>query len=267
MKAFVWYTEDSFLHRLNPLTKLALSIPVAMLVSISAEVATPLLVSMLALLSIRLLGKVPFSAMLRPLLFALVFGFGVFWTSALFYAGPFDPQPLWTLNLGPLILAPEAVLYGLAIALRLLAILTTSMLFVLTTDPTAFVLALIHQAGMSPRIAYSVFAAYRFLPLFEVEFENIRAAHQVRGGTGGDGPLPVRKVREVVGYAIPLMATAVRKGERVALAMESRAFGALPRRTYFRKTTVTRADAVFASVSLAILGVLLARVLLNRFGP
>jgi energy-coupling factor transport system permease protein len=265
VKAFVWYAGDSFLHRLNPLTKLAINVPVAVLVSMTSEIATPLLVFILAVLTLRLLGRVPLSAMLRPLLFALVFGFGVFWTSTVFYAGPFStPQPAWTLRIGPIGLAPEAVEYGAAIALRLLAILATSMLFVLTTDPSRFVLALIHQARVSPRIAYAVFAAYRFLPLLEVEFDNIRAAHQLRGGLGGDGALPLRKLRELVGYAIPLLAIAVRKGERVALAMESRAFGALPERTYFRTTSLSRADAAFLSVALLVLGALLARVLLQR---
>jgi energy-coupling factor transport system permease protein len=57
------------------------------------------------------------------------------------------------------------------------------------------------------------------------------------------------------GYAIPLLASAVRKGERVALAMESRGFGALPRRTYLRVTTLGRDDLVFC---LACFGAFIA---------
>jgi energy-coupling factor transport system permease protein len=229
----------------------------------TAEIATPLAVSVVALLALRVLGRVPWSAMVRPLLFALVFGFGVFWTSALFYVGPgadaADGRG------GPLHLSADGVLYGIAIALRLLAILTASMLFVLTTDPTKFVVALIHQAHVSPCIAYSVFAAYRFVPLLEVEFENIRAAHQMRGAATEGGTMRIARLREVLGYAVPLLAAAVRRGERVALAMESRAFGALPNRTYFRVTTFTRADGWFALITLTLLGLLLLRVLAARF--
>jgi len=54
-------------------------------------------------------------------------------------------------------------------------------------------------------------------------------------------------------YVIPLLALAVRRGERVALAMESRAFGALPRRTYYRATSFGRADVVFFSGALLAL--------------
>jgi energy-coupling factor transport system permease protein len=171
------------------------------------------------------------------LLFASLLGFGLFWTTTLFYAG-----------------AGSAVQYGATVALRLAAILAMSSLFVVTTEPTQFVRALIHQAHLSPRLAYSVFAAYRFVPLVEVEFSTIRAAHQLRGGVGRRGPLA--HIQELFGYAIPLLALAVRRGERVALAMECRAFGARPRRTYYRETHHGWADVWFACAALLVLGAL-----------
>jgi energy-coupling factor transport system permease protein len=236
MKAFVWHEEDSILHRLNPLTKLAGCFVAAAVVSTASEPMTPAIVALLALSATRLVGRVPWAAVLRPLTFGAVAGFGLFWTYTVFYAGT---GPAWV--------------YGATMAARLLAILSASAMFVLTTDPSRLVRSLIHQAHISPRIAYSVFVAYRFVPLLEVELDTIRAAHQMRGGAGGYGP--VDKVREVVGYAIPLLASAVRKGERVALAMESRGFGALPanQRTYFRVTTLGRADLWFGGACLLVL--------------
>jgi energy-coupling factor transport system permease protein len=202
---------------------------------------TPAIVALLALTATRLVGRVPWSAALRPLMFGAVAGFGLFWTYTVFYAGA---GPAWV--------------YGATMAARLIAILSASAMFVLTTDPSRLVRSLIHQAHVSPRIAYSVFVAYRFVPLLEVEFDTIRAAHQMRGGAGGYGPAD--KVREVVGYAIPLLASAVRKGERVALAMESRGFGALPanQRTYFRVTTLGRADLWFGGACLFVLAAVVA---------
>ena len=49
MRQFVWHEADSFLHRLNPLTKLALTIPVAVLVvAASDEPLTPLVIAAVA---------------------------------------------------------------------------------------------------------------------------------------------------------------------------------------------------------------------------
>jgi energy-coupling factor transport system permease protein len=227
------------LHRLNPLTKLAACFIAAAVVSTAGEPLTPAVVVLASLLVTRTVGHVPWRLLLRAMAFGVLAAFGVFWTYSLFYGGS---GPAW--------------IFGLTMATRLLAILTASMMFVLTTDPSQFVRSLIHQARVSPRIAYSVFAAYRFVPLLEFEFDTIRAAHRLRGGAGRD--TPIDRARELFGYAIPLLASAVRKGERVAMAMESRGFGALPGRTYFRTTTTGRADIVFLALCLALASTLVA---------
>jgi energy-coupling factor transport system permease protein len=239
VKAFVWHEEHSFLHSLNPLTKLAACLLAAAVVSTAAEPLTPACVIVLALSVTRWLGHVPWSVLLRPMIFGLPAGVGLFWTYSIFYAGP-----------------GQGWLYGVTMAARLVAILSASAMFVLTTDPSQFVRSLMHQARVSPRIAYAVFAAYRFVPLLEVEFETIRAAHQMRGGVRRGGPLDW--MPETVGYAIPLLASSVRKGERVALAMESRGFGALPQRTFYRQTTLGRTDVYFAIGCLLAFGLIFA---------
>jgi energy-coupling factor transport system permease protein len=241
MRAFVWHDGDSFLHRLNPLTKLLMCFLAAAVVSTANEPITPALVILLSFAATRGLGRVPWSVLGRPMLFGVPAAFGVFWTYTLFYAGS---GPAW--------------LFGATMATRLLAIMSASLMFVLTTDPAQFVRSLIHQVHVSPRIAYSVFAAYRFVPMLEVEFRSIRAAHQMRGGVGKRSLID--PVRELFGYTIPLLATAVRKGERVALAMESRGFGSLPRRTYFRVTKLSRNDLMFALACVgAFIGLVTAR--------
>jgi energy-coupling factor transport system permease protein len=230
MRVFAWYPADSFLQRLNPLTKLLLCFPTAVVVARAQEPYTPVVIALLAVLTTRIVGHIPWRVFARPFVFALVLGFGLFWTTTLFYAG-----------------TGSAVQYGLTVSLRLAAILAASTLFVVTTEPTQFVRALIHQGRFAPRIAYAVYAAYRFVPLVEEEFATIRAAHRLRGA---------QSWRDVPGYAIPLLALAVRRGEALALAMESRAFGALPERTYYRTTSWSWQDAIFALATLVVLAIL-----------
>jgi energy-coupling factor transport system permease protein len=135
------------------------------------------------------------------------------------------------------------------------------MLFVLTTDPAEFVLALIQQARVPFRVGYAVFAAYRFVPLLQEEFDNIRAAHQMRGASGAN---LLGRAREFFGYAIPLLAIAVRRGERLALSMDARAFGALSNRTYYRTTSWGRKDLVFAmGAAVSLAGIPAARAALG----
>jgi energy-coupling factor transport system permease protein len=115
--------------------------------------------------------------------------------------------------------------------------------FVKTTEPQHLILSLVHQLHLNYRVAFGTLAGYRMLPAFQSDYQTIRAAHRVRG------------VREIKGwwhvwsrtrrYAIPLLAGAVRKAGRVAVAMDARAFGALPGRTYRERMVVRRADWVF----------------------
>jgi len=254
MRQFVWHEADSYLHRLNPLTKLVLAMPVAALVSLIDEPVTPLVIAAVAAATTWRLGNVPLAGVLRPLAFALLLGFGMFWTGVLYYAGPGSDGP--SIVPGPLHISEASLIYGLTMLSRTLAIFATSSLFVLTTNPVDFVIALIHQARLPVRVGYAVFAAYRFVPLVQEELDNIRAAHQVRGASTGRSVLA--RLRQILGYAIPLLAISVRRAERVALAMDSRGFGARPDRTYFRTTTVTRSDVVFAVGAVIALATIVA---------
>jgi energy-coupling factor transport system permease protein len=249
MRQFVWHEADSYLHRLNPLTKLILSLPVAVVVVSVEEPATPLAIAAVAAVATVRLGRVPWPRVLKPLAFSLLLGFGMFWTGVLFYAGPGSgAAPVLP---GPLHITAAGVLYAATMISRLLAISATSLLFVLTTNPVDFVVALIHQARLPVRVGYAVFAAYRFLPLVQEELDNIRAAHQVRGAATGRSP--AARLGRTIGYAIPLLAISVRRAERVALAMDARGFGARPDRTYFRTTTLTRSDLLFGLGAAATL--------------
>ncbi|MGE3269734.1 MAG: energy-coupling factor transporter transmembrane protein EcfT [Chloroflexota bacterium] len=250
MRQFVWHDADSFLHQLNPLTKLTLALPIAALVTLFNEPLTPLAIGLLAALATWKLGNVPLAQIRRPLGLWLLLGVGLFWTSVVFYAGPGTDAP--SLVPGPVRVTPAALVFGLTIMCRLLAIFCASMLFVLTTNPVDFVVALIQQARLPVRIGYAIFAAYRFMPLVHEELGNIQAAHQVRGATSGGGP--VARMRQIMGYAIPLLAISVRRAEHVALAMDSRGFGAQQQRTYYRRTRFTRADLYFLLGALACVG-------------
>jgi energy-coupling factor transport system permease protein len=252
MRFQLFYDEtDSFLHRVNPLTKLVLTVLVMVMLTAIVDPITPLAVAALGLVTIVALGHVPLGQTLRTLRPFLVVSFGLFWTSALFYASPGRPLANW----GPLTLTEEGAAYGAAIMLRILAIFVVSLLFTLTTDPTAFLQALVQQAHVSPRFGYGIIAAYRFVPLFDGQLASIQAAHRIRGVARGGGPLA--QYRRLVTHMVPLLAGAIRHAERVALAMDARGFGAVAGRTYYRRSVFGWRDVVFGVAAALVLALLL----------
>jgi energy-coupling factor transport system permease protein len=95
-------------------------------------------------------------------------------------------------------------------------------------------------------------AGYRMLPLLSGEYALIRAAHRVRGVREGSGF--AGRMARFRRYAVPLLAGAVRRAGRVALAMDARAFGASGRRTYRRRMTVEARDWVFVAATVVLAG-------------
>lgn len=255
MRAFQFYEHNSFLHRLNPLTKLAFATVVLLGLTIVVDPITPLITALLTLATIWLLGGIPIRRLLRVLLPVGVLSFGLVWTTVLFYVRDPATHPRTLVIIGPFAVSDQAVFYGLAIVFRLVGYFAASLLFVLTTDPSDFVQALIQKLHISYRFGYGAHAAYRFVPLFDTELATIRAAHRVRGVRDSGGP--VARWRQFSGYLIPLLAGSVRTAERVALAMDARGFGSTERRTFYRQSTFGRGDVAFSTGALAILGTMI----------
>lgn len=232
-----------FLYALNPLAKIAGPAPAMLALIFVRDLATPL--SFLALSYALVLIGARFTARLAGLLLLAVpigvvligVGFSV-WVDP----GGVDGSAE-ALRIGGWVLYSGALEVGFATALRLAAILSLALIGGLTTTGPDLVRASVQQLRVPYRIGYTALAAYRFVPRFGHELEVIRAAHRVRGHHGGRGPFS--RLARAWGYVVPLLAGAIRHAERVALAMDARAFGAYPTRTERHLVPFRARDVVF----------------------
>ena len=243
-----------FLYGLNPLTKLAGPAPAMVLLVFVRDAATPL--AFLALAYAILLVGVRFTRRLTLMLFvamplgvaAIGVGFSV-WT---------DPsqidQSVVVLQLGAWTLYGGMLQIGFATALRLAAIVALSLIAGLSTTGPDLARSMVQQLRVPYRIGYTALAAFRFVPRFGHELDVIRQAHRVRGAHGGRGPFST--IARWAGYIVPLLAGAIRHAERVALAMDARAFGAYPDRTERHLVPWRVRDTVFVVLFCAVSAVL-----------
>ena len=123
---------------------------------------------------------------------------------------------------------------------------TYTTVFVKTTDPTELIIALIKYFKVPPKYGFSFLSAYRFLPTFKDEMKIIKYAHQVRGIQESKNPLI--KVWNSKRYILPMLATAIRKGIRISIAMETRAFDKYTNRTYYRNLTLDKREILISSI-------------------
>ena len=183
-------------------------------------------------------------------LFMLPFAFGAFgylWTTIVFGAET-GGNVMWSLF--GFDVTDEQWALALSLSFRVLAFSSLSLLFALTTDPVRFVMSLMQQLKLSPKLAYGVLVGYQFLPVLKDEFFQIRQAHRLRGATTEkywwQRFLGIRRV------IIPMLAGAVRKAERAAFAMEARGFTGEPRKEYYQPVSLKLKDFALAFAILAL---------------
>ncbi|MFJ6678154.1 energy-coupling factor transporter transmembrane component T [Microbacterium sp. NPDC091382] len=243
------------LSRIGPLAKLAAPLPAMIALVFARDLATPLV--FLGIAYTLILFGARLSARLIALLLLVPVGAAILGLSLGLWVDPAlvaDTPALltagaWTLRAG-------AVEVGLATGARLAAILALGLVAGLTTTGPDLVRAAVQQLRVPYRIGYAALAAIRFVPRFGYELEVIRQAHRVRGAHGGRGPFAT--IGRWAGYVVPLLAGAIRHAERVALAMDARAFGAHPDRTERHLVPWRRRDTVFVLVFWAVSATILA---------
>lgn len=136
---------------------------------------------------------------------------------------------------------------GLEIGFRLAAMGVAFLGFSMTTDPFDFGLAL-HRSGAPYRISFMIAFALRFFPLLHEEMTIIRNALRARGYEGWG---------TVALTALPLGLGALRRSQRIALAMELRGFSYARdlhiQRTHLRDVRMRAADYVAILLGLGLL--------------
>jgi energy-coupling factor transport system permease protein len=142
---------------------------------------------------------------------------------------------------------------GVTLFLRAIAIGMVSALFALTTDPGAFVRALMAHCGLPPRVGYALFAVLQLVPDLAAEARQIRLARAMKRGRP---PRRIMSPWEAGGLLIPLLAFAIRRAGRTAIAMEARGLGRARPRTIARVPPIRRRDFLFATSAAGLLSML-----------
>lgn len=239
--------RDAPLARANPVAKLgaALVLMVALFVSLDGVTALVVLAGVIAATAASGLAV---GALLRRSWLIGVAAASVVIVNVLFAA---DQQGATLVAVGPVRIGFDTLLSAVGLGVRLLAIALAGVLAVATTDPTALADSLVQQLRASPRFAVGALAAVRLLPLVALERQTIALARRARGVDARGSPW--RALRLFVAGTVALLVGAVRRGSRMAVAMEARGLGSADCRTVARVQRVTPGDWAWVA-GAAVLG-------------
>jgi energy-coupling factor transport system permease protein len=161
----------------------------------------------------------------------LLFGIGIFITNLLFGSGSFNDS-----------FSYENFILGLKLFLRIVIIGTLAMSFLFNIDPNSMLMSLMQNLKLNPGLAYGVMVAFRFFPMMENDMNMIKHARDIR--LGGRK----KTFKEKITLPIPLLATNIRRAERVAIAMEGRGFDRFNKRTHYKKMPLKLNDMIYLMV-------------------
>lgn len=236
----------TYLHRLNPVAKLALA--AAIIAATFLSDTYPMLIGLLVL-TFALAAYVHAAGRLASLLKLLVpLAVVMFVLQALFVR---TGEPIiGFITTDGLVTASKMCLRLLGVALPLILVLTVTKLNDLAN-------ACVEVLHVPYRYAFTFTTALRFVPVFSQEMNAIIEAQTARG-VEYDTPNPVKRLKLMLPLCVPLLISSVGKTDATALAAEQRGFYLRDRSSSYKRYPMRACDIVtlVVCVALVVAGVL-----------
>ena len=237
---------ESFLHKLNPVTKLFAAflygITAIICENVPAEVC--FIILMILISATAGIGK-------RAILL----------TRNLFFLGllMFVIQLFCVRTGDPLLVAGGVVLFttgglksALLLSLRVIAAMLPIMLLFAITQMNDLCNALVKRLHLPYRYAFIVTTAFRFVPIFATEFHDIQDAQKARG-VDFDTKNIIRKFGLIAPLCVPLLVSSLKKVDVSAMSAEMRGFELRGYKSGYKEYPFGTRDLIAALVLIALM--------------
>ncbi|HUL37326.1 MAG TPA: energy-coupling factor transporter transmembrane component T [Thermodesulfobacteriota bacterium] len=248
MNIFLYLEKDTWIHRLDPRTKI---IGVLIAFSICLCFNHPLYMAAISLgitltaISARALQN--FWRLRFILILLILFSTGMW---PFFVKGP---TLLW--SWGWLQVSRESLLYSIAMGLRLATFVGTGLIFLSTTRNEELTNGLIRMGCPYP-IAFALSTALRLVPTFAGAGATIIQA-QVSRGLDLESRNIFSRIGKFIPQAVPLFIYAIRHTNLLAMALESKGFSPESKRTMFYEPEMHGMDYIVLVLLILTLGLFL----------
>ncbi len=260
-----YFPGESFIHKLDPRTKLMATVALIAIVFVAQGFAGFIAIAafvLFAALSTGIHLKFLFRG-LKPILFIVLFTFVL---NLFFQTGGREIVHIWILRV-----TDEGLRMALFMAARLILLVVCSQLLTLTTSPIALTDGL--ESLFRPleklhfpahEIAMMMSIALRFIPTLMEEADKIMKAQKARGANFETGSI-VARAKAMVPLLVPLFVGAFRRAEELALAMDARCYRGGAGRTRMKQLKYGANDALAALALVVLLGIVIALNVLHAF--
>jgi len=248
IKYTMYRAHDSFLHRIDPRVKFLLSMFIFVLGILYSD-ALPLIalfVSVYVILAVG--GRIrprTFVTYIKPIL-PLIIIMLLLWP--FFKQGGTVFFEIWILKV-----TSAGVLMGIAMAFRILTMISATFILLMTTQQKDIISALT-QMGLPYDYGLTLVIALRYVPTLAGMAQTIMDAQRSRGLELDKGSL-IERIKKYVPILAPLIVGAIRMAQELAIAIDSRGFGH-GQRTYINVLVMSRRDILLFVMIIAVFVVL-----------
>ncbi|MDQ5810138.1 MAG: energy-coupling factor transporter transmembrane protein EcfT [Actinomycetota bacterium] len=253
MDPFLYLDRDTWVHRLDPRTKMVLLIGAFVLAFLFVNPLYGLVVLAIVLAFGYAAKSLVNLKRIRFILFMIGLMTIILWS--IFSSG--ETPLFWFVE-------REALLYGIGVALRIDITIIAGMIFLSTTRNEEIATGLV-KLGIPYRFAFAVSTALRLVPTIAATGSTIGQAQRSRGLDLDSGSI-MERVRKRVPLLIPVFVSTIRSTNIFSMALESKGFGANPTRTYFLRLEMTRRDVLVLASFAALLAAAVALRLAGHGG-
>ncbi|MCR4620701.1 MAG: energy-coupling factor transporter transmembrane protein EcfT [Clostridiales bacterium] len=252
-----FFPGESFIHRLDPRTKILLTIAFLVCVFISRGfLGFGLIVAFIYMCAkvARIQLKFIFRG-LKPIAVIVIITFLL----NLFMSAGKDVLWKW----GILSISVQGIKNAVFMALRLILLVTGTQLLTLTTSPIRLTDGLeslflpFSKIGFpAHELAMMMSIALRFIPTLIEETQKITRAQKARGADFESGSL-IKRAKALLPLLVPLFVSAFRRADELAMAMEARCYRGGKGRTKMRPLRYGRKDLYALCCVILLAGLIL----------
>ena len=248
MDPFLYLDRDTFVHRLDPRTKMFLLVGTFVLAFLFVNPLYGLVVLAVVVLFGYLARSLVNLKRIWFILLMIAVMSVIMWT--IFASG--ETPLFWFVE-------REALLYGMGVALRIDITVIAGMIFLSTTRNEEIATGLV-KLGIPYRFAFAISTALRLVPTVAATGSTIGQAQRSRGLDLDSGSI-IERVRKHIPLLVPVFISTIRSTNIFSMALESKGFGASPDRTYFLRLAMGRRDVlVLVAFALLLAGAIALRV-------
>jgi len=250
MDAEIYLDNNSFIHRLDPRTKIMVFLMTFIALLLFEDPFWMMPVAILILVQLFISNALLNLRRIRYILIVLTISSMVLWN---FFSQGITPL-FWVFEL-------ESFYFSIARTLLILFMIATGMILITSTRNEELVLGMI-RLGMPYRVGFAISTALRLVPTIASSTMTISQAQRSRGLNLDSGGI-MDRIRKFLPLLVPVFISTIRSTNIFAMALESKGFGARENRTFYLNLQMRKADyyvlifsALFtvASIVFAVMG-------------